>query len=63
MIPYLKKQFCLISVIMITLMTLMALPAQAEPMSPEMIKKYSSMDPFSFVLLEFGFIVTLALIG
>lgn len=31
--------------------------------SAEVIKQYSSMDPFSFILLEFGLIVILALFG
>ncbi|HFD12718.1 MAG TPA: cation:proton antiporter [Crenotrichaceae bacterium] len=63
MISFFKKQFHLAPVFIFILITTMVLPAQAGHLSPEMIKEYSSMDPFSFILMEFGFIVMLALIG
>jgi len=60
----LKKQPALSIVIAVTLLLVMAIsPAQATELSEDLIEQYSSLDPFSFILLEFGLIVILALIG
>ena len=59
-----NKQNDLHIIIAITTILLLASSSvHATPLSEEMVKQYSSMDPFSFVLLEFGLIVILALVG
>lgn len=48
----------------ILLMTSIISPVNAaDEFTPEMVKQYASMDPFSFILLELGLIIILALIG
>ena len=44
-------------------MALTASPASAADLSSDLINQYSSIDPFSFILLEFGLITLLALVG
>ncbi len=44
-------------------MLLISMNAGANEISTESIQRYATKDPFSFVLLEFGFITLLALIG
>lgn len=38
-------------------------PAEASDLSPDLINQYASIDPFSFILLEFSLIIILALVG
>jgi Kef-type K+ transport system membrane component KefB len=45
------------------LMALTVSPADATELSPDLINQYSSVNPFSFILLEFGLITILALVG
>ena len=60
----LKKQIHLAIVIAFTVfLALNAAPIEAGELSPELLEEYTSINPFSFILLEFGLIVILALIG
>ncbi len=64
MVLYMKKKFDhRYAIIAFILMQSVFSPAHAEQLSSDMMKQYSAMDPFSFILLEFGFIVLLALVG
>ncbi len=64
MFSSLKKQRHLPVTLLITLLiALTASPAEAAELSADMIKQYSAIDPFSFILLEFGLIISLALVG
>lgn len=45
------------------LMTLTISLADAAELSSKLINQYSSINPFSFILLEFGLIIILALVG
>ncbi|BCG63507.1 MAG: hypothetical protein methR_P1226 [Methyloprofundus sp.] len=50
-------------VTLMLLMTTIVFPVSAAEFSLERVNQYTSIDPFSFILLEFGLIVVLALIG
>ncbi len=53
-----------LSMLVLILLVFMAIsPASAAEIPPEVVKQYASLDPFSFILLEFGLIVILALVG
>ncbi len=52
-----------IAIVFTMLLIVTATPIEAGELSPELIEKYTTTDPFSFILLEFGFIVMLALLG
>ncbi len=48
---------------LIIILLLIAGPAGAKELSTQIIHQYSKIDPFSFILLEFCAVVTLAVIG
>ncbi len=59
-----KKQPHFLAVMALAIfMALTVSPADAAELSPNLIEQYSSINPFSFILLEFGLIIILALVG
>ncbi|MFA5923853.1 MAG: cation:proton antiporter [Methylococcaceae bacterium] len=59
-----KKQPHFLAVMALALfMALTVSPADAAELSPNLIKQYSSINPFSFILLEFGLIIILGVGG
>ena len=59
-----KKRPCLSTVIAVTIILILPMAtADAAELTKDLIKQYSSINPFSFILLEFGLIIILALIG
>ncbi len=63
MYSHVEKLNLLTAIKIFILWSLLTSTAHAAEFSEEMIKQYSTTDPFSFILMEFGFIVILALIG
>jgi Kef-type K+ transport system membrane component KefB len=58
-----NQPHCLAVIALAIFMALTVSPADAAELSPNLIKQYSSINPFSFILLEFGLIIILALVG
>ena len=64
MFPAIRKIPYCAAVTVLTLFIALAVPsANAADLSPDLINQYTSVNPFSFILLEFGLITILALVG
>jgi Na+:H+ antiporter len=58
-----KQLYFSVAAVLSLLVLLISSPAEAAQLSPDLTEQYTSIDPFSFILMEFGVIVVLALVG